>query len=195
MQIFHTAAIAVGLGLDAMSVCAAIGVRWHGPGQKFRLAWHMGLFQFLMPLLGWLVGRQIAALLCGVGTYIAAGMLLAIAAKMFYEAWKARPGSLEQRTEEKLEHAMHLSAKDPTRGLSLYMLSVATSIDALVVGFSLALKGQAIWQVSLIIGVVAAVMALIGVTIGQRLGKAFGCWAELAGAVVLTALAISFLVL
>ena len=185
--------LAVALGLDAMSVCMAIGVRWHGPRQKFRLAWHMGLFQFLMPIVGWLVGRQMAELLRAVGGYIAAALVFGVGVKMFYEAVRTRPGDLEQRVEHAAEHALHVSPRDPTRGWSLLLLSVATSIDALVVGFSLGLRGEHIWGASLVIGLVAALMALTGVVIGKRMGRAFGRSAEIAGAVVLMALGVAFL--
>jgi putative Mn2+ efflux pump MntP len=187
-------AIAIGLGADAMSVCVGIGVKWHGPGQRFRLAWHMGMFQFLMPLLGWTLGRQLAGTLAGVGGYIAAGLVFAIGAKMVIEVLKSHPGAAAEQAEHAAERAMHVVGKDPTRGLSLLILSVATSIDALVVGFSLALRGQHdIWWVSLVIGLVAAAMALTGVMIGRRLGEALGRWAELAGAVILMSLGVCFL--
>ena len=178
--------LALGLGADAMSVCVAVGVRWHGPGQKFRLAWHMGLFQLLMPILGWLAGQRLAALLHGIGRYVAAALVAAIGFKMLYEALRSRPGGLAGR----------LSAtqrRDPTRGWSLLALSLATSIDALVVGFSLGLRGRGIWQASIIIGLVAALMALIGVSVGRRLGAAFGTRAEIGGALVLLGLAVAFL--
>ena len=92
---------------------------------------------------------------------------------------------------------MGVQAKDPTRGWSLVMLSVATSLDALVAGLSLALgdpgAGGSIWTASLIIGIVAAAMSLTGVLLGQHVGKAVGRPAEFAGGVVLMALAVSFL--
>jgi len=182
-------AIAIGLGLDAMSVSAAVGVRWHGRRQKFRLAWHMGLFQFLMPVVGFLVGGTLAGLVDRFGSYIAAGLVFAVAAKMLYEAIKSHPGEGEQAA------AQAVTPNDPTRGWSLVALSVATSIDALVVGFSLGLRGadSIVWP-SLVIGVTAAAMSLIGVAIGKRLGTRFGKPAEIAGAIVLMLLAVSFLV-
>jgi len=188
-----TVLLAVGLGMDAMSVSAAIGVRWNGPRQKFRLAWHMGLFQFAMPILGWLAGRQLAELLANTGRYIAAGLLLALGGKMLYEALRSRPGALEEETEHAIEHALHVKRRDPTRGWPLLALSAATSIDALVAGISLGLKGQGIFTASVVIGVVAALMALLGATIGQRVGNALGRPAEVAGAVVLIALGVAFL--
>lgn len=186
-------AVAVGLGLDAMSVCMAVGVRWSGRRQKFRLAWHMGLFQFTMPVLGWLAGRQLAELLASVGSYVAGALVFGIGAKMLFEALKGKPGSVEQRAEQIAEHAVHLKPRDPTRGWSLMFLSVATSLDALVVGFSLGLRGEQIWKVSAVIGVTAGMMALVGVVIGRRAGEAFGTHAEIAGAVLLMALGVSFL--
>jgi putative Mn2+ efflux pump MntP len=179
-----------------MSVCMAVGVRWHGRGQKLRLAWHMGLFQFLMPVAGWWVGRRVAGLLSGIGGYVAAGLVFLIAAKMLVEALRSRPGAVAEEAQHAAERALHLRRADPTRGWSLLGLSLATSIDALVVGFSLALRGEgAIWWASGVIGLVAAGMALAGVAIGKRLGQVLGRWAELAGAIILAALGVSFLCL
>ncbi|MBN1553101.1 MAG: manganese efflux pump [Phycisphaerae bacterium] len=190
-------AIAVGLGADAMSVSAAVGVKWHGRGQKFRLAWSMGLFQFLMPLAGWAVGQSLAGVLHQYGTYIAATLVFAVGVKMLYEAWRNHPGQVAEAEEEAIEKALHRHPKDPTRGWSLLVLAVATSLDALVVGFSLALKGMtgfsSIWLPCVEIGMVAAAMSLAGVLLGQYVGKAIGRPAEFLGALVLTALAVSFL--
>ena len=181
--------IAVGLGADAMSVCTAVGVKWHGPRQKFRLAWHMGLFQFLMPLIGSALGRQLAGLLRDVGVYVAGVLVAGIGLKMLIEAWKGRPGAAG----EAVEHAVEgTHRKDPTRGWSLMALSVATSLDALVAGVSLGLRGQAILIPSIVIGLVAALMSLLGVILGQTVGRAFGRWAEVVGAIVLIGLGVSF---
>ena len=143
-----------------MSVSAAIGVKWNGPGQKFRLAWSMGLFQFLMPMAGWAVGQTLAGVLRNVGTYIAAGLVFAIGAKMLFEAWRNHPGQVAEAEEKTVEKVLHRHPKDPTRGWSLFALAIATSLDALVVGFSLALKGcngfASIWWPCVEIGVVAA---------------------------------------
>jgi len=194
MDVIKVVPIAVALGMDAMSVSMAVGVRWHGSRQRFRLAWHMGLFQFMMPLLGWLVGRQFAELLRDVGSYLAAAMVFAVAAKMLYEAVKAQPGRLEQRGGQAMTDALHLKRRDPTRGWSLVMLSIATSLDALVIGFSLALRADGtIWLASGVIGLTAGVMSLMGMAVGKRAGQALGRPAELLGALVLMAVAVSFL--
>lgn len=186
-------AIAVGLGADAMSVCMGVGVRWHGPRQRFRLAWHMGLFQAIMPIAGWFAGSRLAGALRDVGAYVAAALLFAVGLKMLIEALRARPGEVAERVVDWERKHLRLRSKDPTRGWSLVGLSVATSIDALVVGVSLGLRGREIWVSSLIIGAVAALMALTGVGIGRRVGKALGRPAEALGALVLMILAIVFL--
>lgn len=186
-------AIAVGLGADAMSVCMGVGVRWHGRRQKFRLAWHMGLFQAIMPIAGWFAGRRLAGALRDVGAYVAAALLFGVGLKMLIEALRARPGAVAQRVVDWEQEHLHLRSKDPTRGWSLVGLSVATSIDALVVGVSLGLRRQEIWLSSLLIGAVAAAMALTGVAIGRRAGKALGRPAEVLGALVLMVLAVVFL--
>ena len=190
MSLLHIIAIAIGLGADAMSVSMAVAVRWHGPGQRFRLAWHMGMFQFLMPLVGWLAGTALADFMAGVGCYVAAGLVIAVGVKMLYEAAKAGPGEVTEHAAE--WEARHLTKGDPTRGWSLYVLSIATSIDALAVGVSLGLREQSIFFASVIIGIVAAVMVLIGMYIGKRIGRKLGRPAEFAGGVVLIVLGILF---
>jgi len=194
MNVIRIMALAVALGADAMSVSMAIAVRWSGPGQRFRLAWHMGLFQFLMPLVGWLAGREVAGLMHSAGRYLAAGLLAAVAGKMLYEALGKAPGSIEKRSRDVVAGVLRLRSGDPTRGWSLILLSLATSVDALAAGFSLALKGG--WQIcrtSAVIGIVTALMVLAGMAVGKRAGKAFGRPAEIAGAAILLAVAASFL--
>ena len=135
----ETLAIAVGLGADAMSVCIGIGVRWHGPGQKLRLAWHFGLFQALMPILGWLAGIQLAELIRGVGNYVAGALVFAVGLKMLWEAVRSRPGSVTTGTAD--WEQKHLHVKDPTRGWSLIGLSVAVGVAGLAMGFAFYRKG------------------------------------------------------
>ena len=101
MRLLDIIVVALGLGMDALSVCMGIGVRWHGRRQQFRMAWHMGLFQFLMPVLGWTMGRQLATLLSTVGKYLAAGLVVAVGAKMLYEAIRQHPGDMVGKAEHK----------------------------------------------------------------------------------------------
>lgn len=189
----------LGLGMDAMSVSAAIGVKWNGPHQKFRLAWHMGLWQFLMPCIGFAAGKPVASLLASYGKFAAAALVGGLGVKMLLEALKSHPGAVAEKVEQAEEHALARMGKDPTRGWSLIAISLATSLDALVVGFSLGVKSEhaftwphLLYDAS-IIGLIACLMGLIGVNLGMKLGKTLGRSAEIAGALVLIALALSFI--
>ena len=193
MNTFDIILLSIGLGADVLSVCAAIGVRWHGPRQILRLSCHMGLFQFGMPLIGYLVGQQLAGALADFGRYIAAALVAAIGVKMLIEALRNRPGELDEAIDTAVEHALHMHPEDPTHGRSIIILSIATSLDALVAGFSLGIHDANIWSASAVIGLAAALMAIIGVLLGRFIGKALGRPAEFIGAGVLIALAVKFL--
>jgi len=185
--------LALGLGMDAMSVCMAVGVRWHGWRQRVRLAAAMGAFQFAMPLAGWYLGDRLAGLLSTWGRPIAAIAVILIGLKMLWEAIRSHPGAAAEAIEHEVERDLHIRAADPTRVWPLLLLAVATSIDALVAGISLGIKHAEIWKASIIIGAVAAGMALAGVAIGRRIGKVLGRPAEVIGGLVLIGLGVSFL--
>lgn len=189
----------LGLGMDAMSVSAAVGVKWHGPHQKFRLGWHFGLFQFLMPVAGFAMGKPLASILSSYGKYAAAVLVFGLGAKMLWESIRSHPGAVAEKVDDAEERMLQKMGKDPTKGLSLIAISIATSLDAMVVGFSLGIRSEAAFTWShllydaTIIGLLAALMALIGVNIGQRAGQILGRPAEIAAAIILMLLALSFL--
>ncbi len=172
--------IAFGLAMDAFSVAMASGValKQVSPRQAFRLSFHFGLFQFGMPILGWTVGYLIAERIGGFDHWLAFGLLSAVGAKMVWEA-------------------MHPDAEgmrgDPTRGVSLIMLSVATSIDALAIGLGLMLIGVPVLFPSVVIGLVAAGMTVVGLFIGNRAGRILGQKMELLGGFVLISIGIRIL--
>lgn len=163
--------IALALAMDAFAVslsCAAY-LRTVSGRQTFRLSFHFGLFQFLMPIIGWYAGSRFAALISDMDHWIALVLLAGIGAKMLHEA---RGGEERQRT-------------DVTKGWKLVALSIATSIDALAVGLSMAMIGAAIVVPSIIIGIVAAVMTLIGMQIGGRAPASLARYMETAGGLIL----------
>lgn len=172
--------IAVALGMDAFSVAVAAGISLPEVTGRhvFRLAWHFGLFQFLMPVIGWYAGRTASAALERYDHWVAFGLLALIGAKMVWESLCS--------SEDK-------PRSDPTRGTSLVALSVATSIDALAVGVSLAMLRVTIVIPSLIIGFVAGLMTLIGVRLGRRVGVFFGKRIECVGGFVLIGIGIKIL--
>jgi putative Mn2+ efflux pump MntP len=148
--------------------------------QTFRLSWHFGLFQALMPVLGWAGGLAVREYFLRFGHWIASGLLLYIGGRTIWEG-------LSRKDED--------SYSDPTKGARLVMLSVATSIDALAVGFSLAMLNVSIWLPAAVIGVVALVFTAAGLHLGKLLGCAtrMGQHAEILGGMVLLAIAAKIL--
>lgn len=180
MGLWYIFGVALGLAMDAFAVSVAAGIRVTAldRGHVLRLALSFGFFQFLMTVLGWLAGRGLSQWLTAVDHWVAFGLLLLIGAKMLWDSF---------RTDD-------TSCKDPTRGWMLLTLSVATSIDALAVGLSLALIAVSIWTASIVIGVVAALLSAVGAVFGSRLGCRFGVWAERFGGLVLIAIGVKILV-
>jgi len=167
--------IAVGLSMDAFAVAVAAGlaVKNVTPRHVFRIGFHFGLFQFLMPVLGWAAGLQLADVLGAYDHWLAFLLLGGVGGKMLWESFR-RNGESEPKS-------------DPTRGLMLVTLSVATSLDALAVGVSMALLKVSVWQPSMVIGIVAAALSTLGILLGGsgRIGARGKHWAEAAGGIIL----------
>ncbi|MBN1443147.1 MAG: manganese efflux pump [Planctomycetes bacterium] len=175
-------AIALALSMDAFAVAVMASVTLESitPRHLFRLAFHFGLFQAIMPAIGWAAGRSFEASIRAWDHWVAFGILLGIGARAIWNA--ARAGERER------------PPSDPTRGLTLVGLSVATSIDALAVGFTFSLLGVSILLPVVVIGLVAAAMTLAGMLLGRRLGSLFGKSAEIAGGAILIGIGIKILV-
>lgn len=181
MRLSEVFLIALGLAMDAFAVCLGAGTTRHinGPRPVFRLAFHFGLFQALMPVLGWLLGSTVQRWIAPFDHWIAFGLLAFVGVRMI-RSGLAPDG--EVRT------------SDPSRGATLIMLSVATSIDALAVGLSLAVLSAGIIYPAIVIGVVAAAMSLLGIYLGGRLGQAFGKRMELIGGLILIGIGVRVVV-
>lgn len=182
MKIFLVLPIALALGMDAFAVSVGLAVSQKGlsRNQVFRLATGFGLFQFLMPLLGWMAGQTIIESIKTVDHWVAFGLLAVVGTKMIYESFKS-------------ETSISNKDKDPTKGFVLLILSVATSIDALAVGLSFAALDLPVLIPSLIIGVVAFIMTIVGTKIGPLFGRLVGKRAELIGGSVLILIGIKIL--
>jgi putative Mn2+ efflux pump MntP len=174
--------IAFALGCDAFAVGMAVGTK--GPCRRacFRLWFHFGLFQFLMPIIGWTIGSSVYEYIKEIDHWIAFGLMFIIAAKMLKE-------SLSDEDDENTES----ERSDPTRGLSLVGLSVATSIDALGVGFGMGIARMTLFKPAVIIGITAAIMTYTGICMGRRLSVTFGKRVETFGALVLFIIAFKLL--
>jgi len=174
--------IAVGLAMDAFAVAVATSVVLRDVSARhvFRFAFHFGLFQAMMPLIGWRAGQYLESFIINWDHWVAFGLLSFVGGRTILEAWRGGEGP-------------ELDRGDPTRGLSLVVLSVATSIDALAVGFSFAMIQVKIWQAIAIIGLITAALTAAGMLFGQRLGARYGRGVEMAGGLVLIGIGLKIL--
>jgi putative Mn2+ efflux pump MntP len=172
MSFFEVFLIALGLAADAFAVSVAAGSTGATRGHRsmLRLSFHFGLFQFLMPILGWLAGLSIEHYVQSFDHWIVFGLLTWVAVHMIQSARANDEGVMQQ---------------DPSRGMMLVVLSVATSLDALAIGLSLALLRVSIWYPSVVIGVVTGATSFIGLLLGQRFSRKFGRRAAEIGGVLL----------
>lgn len=175
-------AVSVALAMDAFAVAIVAGLtlkRLTGR-HVFRLAFHFGLFQALMPAIGWVAGRAVHHYIAAVDHWIAFALLAFVGGRMSWGAWQ---GGDEERPD-----------RDPTSGWTLVVLSVATSIDALAVGLSLAMIGSPILVPSLVIGIVAAAFTATGMLLGGRFGARWGRRVEFLGGLILIAIGIKIVI-
>ncbi len=158
--------------MDAFAVAIATGfsIGRMKTAQVSRLSFAFGMFQFLMPLVGWFVGREVARLIGAFDHWIAFGLLAFVGGKMLWEDRRGKESG---------------NKGDPTSGMMLLVLSLATSIDALAVGLSLAFLRVPILIPSLVIGVVTSTLTAAGAVSGSRIGQKWGVLAEAAGGCVL----------
>ncbi len=168
--------VGLSVSADAFAVSIASGLQmvrllW---GRALLIAGTFGVFQALMPLLGWALTSQFATLVEPVDHWIAFGLLGFIGARMIWEA--LRPGSEGSPRAEWMGFGR------------LVLLGVATSIDAAAVGVSLAVLDVPILRAVAVIGLTTFVVALAGVPIGHGLGTRFRTPAEVLGGVVLIGL-------
>ena len=172
--------IAIGLSMDAFAVSVTAGLvidRVRFP-HVFRLAFAFGFSQFAMPVAGWFAGQKLAGYIGEWDHWVAFGLLTVIGIKMFVESFSRRE---EPRT-------------DPSQGWTLVVLAVATSVDALAVGISLALLGVSVWMPALVIGAVTASLSASGVLLGKRFSRRAGPWIEAVGGCVLVAIGLKILI-
>jgi len=175
-------ALAVALAMDAFAVAIVTGLTLTSMTRRhvFRLAFHFGLFQALMPVIGWLAGSSVHEYIAAFDHWIAFGLLGFVGGKMLWG------GAHEDLGEGP-------AGSDPTSGWSLLVLSVATSIDALAVGLSLAMVGAAIVVPALVIGLVAAAFTAVGMVLGRRIGALWGKRVEVLGGLILIGIGIKIL--
>lgn len=169
-------AVSVGLAMDATAVAAARGmaVPRVRPGHVARVALFFGGFQALMPLLGWVVGARIGSFVETWDHWIAFVLLAGIGGKML---WEARGGGEEEPPQ--------VSEEELFGTRTMLVLAVATSIDALAVGFTLPMLDAGLVTAVVSIGVTTALLSAFGLFAGRRFGAILGRRLEIVGGVVL----------
>jgi putative Mn2+ efflux pump MntP len=180
MSTFEIILLALALSIDAfaVSLSAAATGKASDARATFRLSFHFGLFQFMMPVLGWTAGLALAPVITAFDHWVAFALLGFIGVRMIRSS--SGPGPAEE-------------SEDPSRGFTLMALSVGTSLDALAVGLSLSLLGTDIWWPSVVIGVVTTVVCLVAIRLGRRMNASLGKRAELLGGVILLVIALRIL--
>jgi len=175
-------AIALGLAMDAFAVAVVSGLAdLPLTGRRvFRLAFHFGLFQALMPALGWAAGHAVVGWVKPFDDWIAFALLALVGGRMIR-------GAFHTNRAERVPG-------DTTRGWRLVMLSVATSIDALAVGISLAMVGTAILVPALVIGIVAGALTAVGMGLGRWIGSGLGRRVEVVGGALLVGMGIRIVI-
>jgi manganese efflux pump family protein len=175
MDLLTVLFIALGLSMDALAValasgCAAKTIEWR---LALRMAFFFGLFQMLMPVLGWLAGLGFKRVIAGFDHWLAFGLLLLIGAKMIREG--RRPDDCRSRN-----NLLSLPV--------LLGLAVATSIDALAVGLSFSLLAVDIITPVLIIGLVTFLLSFLGVLAGHKFGALIAGKMDMLGGLILIAI-------
>lgn len=174
--------VAVGLSADAFAVAAADGISLKRRSKALLIAFMFGLFQALMPLLGYLLGAGVAEYITRFDHFLALGVLGVIGGKMIFE-------SVRELRVGDLEIPENPAAKDV--GLwALLLQAVATSIDAFMVGVSFAAIRVKMLPAAVIIGAVTFALSLMGAVGGKKLGGRLGSKAELIGGIVLVIIGI-----
>jgi len=171
---------AIGLSMDAfaISIASGITIKRNRFRHAIRIALSFGIFQAVMPMLGWLLGISIRDLIEHIDHWVAFALLSSIGIKMFYESTKL------EAVEEK---------KDLLSFWVLILLSFATSMDALAVGLTFAFVNISIAAPAIIIGAITFLISLCGVYIGDKSGHFFEKRIEAFGGIVLIIIGIKIL--
>ncbi|MBU1424919.1 MAG: manganese efflux pump MntP family protein [Gammaproteobacteria bacterium] len=171
--------LAVALSMDAFAVSIGLGSKGNTRGLGLKAGLYFGIFQALMPFIGYLGGKGVLGWVEDYAHWIAFGLLALIGGKMLYEGLK---GDLE----EEIEALTHKT---------MLLLAIATSIDAMAAGFSLNLLDINAYLACLIIGVTTFAFSWAGVRIGEKSGTWLESKAEVFGGVVLILIGIKMLVM
>ena len=174
----------VGLAMDAfaVSICKGLTMKKVTVKNAVIIAAFFGIFQALMPFLGWLLGSQFEQYIRNIDHWIAFALLAFIGGKMIFEC-------LTEKEEDNENTPFQLNIKE------LFVLAIATSIDALAVGITFAFLGSeiSIYESIAIIGITTFVISFAGVYIGKLFGGGLKKKAEIAGGIILILIGVKIL--
>ena len=164
--------IAIGLAMDCFAVSVGVGTGQQVTDRRsqLRLAFHFGLFQGGMTLLGWLAGTTIASYISKFDHWLALGLLGYVGISMIHNGFN--------KNRERF-------TMNPSKGRMMVVLSVATSIDAMAVGLSMAMIDTPVVFASIVIAVVSFALSIFGLTAGEKLGEIVGKRMEIVGGLIL----------
>jgi putative Mn2+ efflux pump MntP len=172
--------LALALAMDAFAVSIASGIARKDLRIKHSLviaSW-FGIFQAIMPLLGWLSGIRLQRFICEIDHWIVFALLFFIGCKMIYEAFRIE--TVEKKA-------------DPMNVAVLFSLAIATSIDAFAAGIGFALLDIGVAEPVIVIGAITFIMSFIGVWIGDRGAHFFEKKMEIAAGLILIGIGIKLL--
>jgi putative Mn2+ efflux pump MntP len=179
MDILSVILIAVGLAMDAFAVSIARGIEADNRRRRTALvmATSFAVFQMFMPVIGWLAGLRLEELIMEIDHWIAFCLLTLIGARMIYDSTR--------KEEPQKESSLRLH--------TLLTLSVATSIDALMVGLSFAFTQTNIAIPIMVIGIVTFILSYLGFIFGNAIGSVLGNKMKIIGGIILIAIGVRIL--
>lgn len=179
MGILELILIAIGLGMDAfaVSICKGISMQKMNWKKAIIIGLYFGIFQALMPVIGFTLGKAFENLVTSIDHWIAFGLLLIIGIKMIIDAFKED----------------NVSVNDSVNWKVMIILAIATSIDALAVGITFAFLQVNLLLAVSIIGIITFILCVIGTKIGNNFGNKFENKAEILGGIVLIFIGVKIL--
>lgn len=183
--------IAIGLSMDAfaVSLCKGLQMKTFNTKQAFIIALFFGGFQALMPSLGWLLGFQFKDYITNFDHWVAFVLLSFIGGKMLYDCFFAKE---ENNTECDCSPQSKETSKFSIS--ELFILAIATSIDALAVGITFAFLQVNIFSSCITIGITTLIFSIIGVLIGHKFGNKFQKVSEIFGGIILIVIGLKILI-
>ncbi len=181
MDLFTVFILAIGLSMDSFAVAISCGLAEQKVtfGHAVKISFAFALFQGILPLIGWIMGTELKVFVESIDHWIAFTLLAYLGGKMIWE-------SLRSDRSEKISNIYSFR--------HIMTLSIATSIDALVVGFSYAMaESGKIFGGALIIGMVTFFFSMLGIRIGKDVGDKLGPKVELMGGIILLGIGLKIL--